>query len=252
MSGYASLESQLGSEVCPVTDTEEMYWLSRADDYQSQVALGTMRSAQYRFKDALAAFRLAERIRDDDPLLHLRLGGALLTLRRIGEARKAYDRCAALGMDEKKLAFYFGFCDYLEKDYGHAASRFARALPCDDAETVSTVYWHSLCDLRLGRELSLLSHIREDMQAGHHAAYLSAVSVFAGKKTVEDALLALDREQIDLDSVILAYGLSVLLESRGRAAEAGALRERLLEKQSVWPCTAYLAAWGERGAGNDP
>ena len=250
MSGYASLESQLGSEVCQVTDTEEMYWLSRADDYQSQVTLGSMRSAQYRFKDAMAAFRQAEKVRDDDPMLYLRLGGTLLTLRCVEEARKAYDRCAALGMDRKKLAFFNGFCDYLEKNYESAAFRFAQALPCDDAETVSIVYWHSLCDFKLGREPSMLSHIRENMKVGHHIAYLSAVSVFTGKTTEEDALRALDEERNDLNYVVLAYGLAVLLERQGKAMEASALGKRLLEKRSVWPCTAYLAAWGERSVVN--
>ena len=53
----ASLDSQLGNAPCTVEDTEEMFWLRESDDFQSRVALGNALAGQYRFRDAIAAYR---------------------------------------------------------------------------------------------------------------------------------------------------------------------------------------------------
>lgn len=250
MTEYASLESQLGDAVCAAEDSEEMFWLRESDDYQSKVRLGNLLSGQYRFKEAITAYQEAELIRDDDPMLFLRLGGAHLTLRHFEKARLAYDRCLSLGMDEKRLAFYFGYRNYLLKDYKRAAERFARSFPTDDATAICAIYWHCLCCLRLGRAFELLPHFREGMEVGHHTAYVSAVSVFAGKRNPETTLGQLEQEESDLNFVILAYGLSVYLESLNCYKESQALRDRLLEETSVWPSTPYLAAWGDTQEAN--
>ena len=84
----ASLESQLGFGICEVLDTEEMFWLRQNDDYQSKLLLGNKLAAQYRFRDAVNAYREAEHIRSDDPGLFQNLGGALLTLRQFREAER--------------------------------------------------------------------------------------------------------------------------------------------------------------------
>ena len=77
----ATLESQLFNAPCKVEDTEEMFWLREMDDYQSKISLGNALAAQYRFREAITAYLSAERIRNNDPMLYLRLGGAYLTIR---------------------------------------------------------------------------------------------------------------------------------------------------------------------------
>lgn len=91
---YTSLESQLGNAPCLCEDTEEMFWLRESDDYGSRVQLGNLLSGQYRFREALDAYCFAKKIRDDDPMLYIRLGGASLTLWRFDEAKKPMIKAA--------------------------------------------------------------------------------------------------------------------------------------------------------------
>ena len=53
-----------------------------SDDYASRLKCGNLLARQYRYREAVELYRRAERIRQDDPALYLRLGGALLTLFR--------------------------------------------------------------------------------------------------------------------------------------------------------------------------
>ena len=124
----ASLDSQLGGAPCAAEDTEEIFWLRRADDCQSRLRLGGALSAQYRFQEAAAAFESALRIRDDDWKLWRSLSGANLTLRRFSQAREGYRRCLSLGADEKEIAFPLGVAAYLQKDPKGAARWFEKCL----------------------------------------------------------------------------------------------------------------------------
>ena len=71
---YATLESQLGNEVCNVEDTEEIFWLKMSDDYQSKVKAGDLLVRQYRFKDAIKEYENACKIKQDDYMLYIKLG----------------------------------------------------------------------------------------------------------------------------------------------------------------------------------
>ena len=102
---YASLESQLENALCLCEDTEEMFWLRESDDYESQVKLGNLLSGQYRFREALDAYCAAEKIRADDPMLYIRLGGAYLTLRHFDEAKKAYGQSLFLYGEDKFVTY---------------------------------------------------------------------------------------------------------------------------------------------------
>ena len=77
---YATLESQLGNDICTAKDTEEIFWLRMSDDYQSKVKAGDLLVKQYRFKDAITEYQNALRIKKDDFMLYIKLGGAYLTL----------------------------------------------------------------------------------------------------------------------------------------------------------------------------
>jgi Flp pilus assembly protein TadD len=136
----ASLDSQLSGEPCRAEDTEEIFWLREADDYQSRVQLGNALAAQYRFKEAAEAYRKAQRIHGDDWRLLVRLAGAELTLRRFDEAMARYRRCLALGADTQAIAYPLGIGHYLQKDYETAASWFEKCLPCADELAIAAIY----------------------------------------------------------------------------------------------------------------
>ncbi len=248
--GYAPLGSQLGDEPCPCEDTEEMFWLRESDDYESRLKLGNLLSGRYRFREAVEAYRSAEKIRSDDPGLYVRLGGACLTLRRFGEAKEAYEKVRALGGSEKSVAYPMGVWHYLREEYREAAEAFARVLPCGDEMKIAILYWHALSCMRGNLPDGLLGTYREDMQVGHHTAYRTAVGVMLGRRDADETFRQAEADKNDLDAVIALYGISVCLACRGRTAEAGAVLDRLLERGSVWPCVSYLSAWNDRNNGD--
>ena len=71
---YASPESQYEGTGPLPEDTEEMFWLKMEDDYASRLKYGNLLAGQYRYREAVGAYRKAERIRREDPALYLRLG----------------------------------------------------------------------------------------------------------------------------------------------------------------------------------
>ncbi|MBR5365301.1 MAG: hypothetical protein IK132_03560 [Clostridia bacterium] len=244
---YASPESQYEGRGPVPDDTAEMAWLSLADDYDSRMKRGNLLVRQYRYREAVEAYRQAERIRRDDSMLCLRLGGALLTLFRFDEARDCYERAAALGMEAQKLAFYFGAWEYLTGRFGAAAERFREVLPCGDEEAVSAIFWHTLASIRAGREPSLLGELRPDMQPGHHRAYRRSLDFFLGACSEEDLYREASEETSDLNAAILFYALSVYAGGLGEAVRAAEYRRETLARVSVWPCVASLAARRDEG-----
>lgn len=243
---YASLESQLGNTPCLCGDTEEMFWLRESDDYESRVKLGNLLSGQYRFREAVDAYRSAEKIRADDPMLYIRLGGAYLTLRHFDNAKKAYQKSYFLGNSEKSIAYPMAVWHYLMRNYQEAADDFAKVLPCEDEMRIAILYWNALCCMRGNLPDKLIETYHDDMQVGHHAAYKSAVEVILGKTTANETLMQAEQNTNDLDAVIAMYGITIYLKYCGKTEDAKNLREALLKRNSVWPCIPYLAAWNDK------
>lgn len=241
----ASLGSQLNNEPCRVEDTEDMFWLREADDYQSRVALGNALAAQYRFKEATEAFQKALKMRSDDWKLLNRLAGAELTLRRFEAAMARYHCCLELGADKKTIAYPLGIGGYLQKDYEAAAIWFENCLPCDDEMAIAIIYWHTLSCYRCNRTPTLLNSYHADMKVGHHTAYQLAVSVFCGESDLELALTQLENEIDDLNYVIALYGLCGYLDSIGKKNESLMYLDQLLKRDKFWPCVSYLVAWND-------
>lgn len=79
------------------------------------------------------------------------------------------------------------------------------------------------------------------MAVGHHLAYKSAVSVFAGETSWE----TVQAGENALDNAVLFYGLSVYLSHSGKIDKAKQYAAETLKQTSVWPCISYLAAWND-------
>ena len=114
---------------------------------------------------------------------------------------------------------------------------------------IADVYWLVLSQLRAGKadeaQKTLQQHYRTDMYVGHHTAYEKAMHVAAGAVPMEDMLAELDTEEDDLQFAMTAYGLCVLLETRGETEKTDALREKLLVRDGFWFCFSYLAAYSD-------
>lgn len=243
---YASSESQLGNAPCLCEDTEEMFWLRESDDYESRVKLGNLLSGQYRFREAVAAYLSAERIRADDPMLYIRLGGAYLTLRHFGEAKKAYRKSLSLGGSRESVAFPMGVWHYLQGDYQEASDNFTKVLPCGDEMGIAVLYWNALCCMRGDLTDKLIGTYHDDMQVGHHTPYRAAVEVITGKMDAHEILWLAEQDKNDLNAVIVMYGIAVYFEYCNKTEEAENVKNLIIRRESVWPCISYLAAWNDR------
>ncbi len=241
----AGLDSQFYNEPCRIEDTEDMFWLRESDDYQSRIALGNALAAQYRFKEAIEAYKKALDIRSDDWKLLNRLAGAELTLRRFDCAMARYRHCLKLGADKQVIAYPLGIGSYLQKDYDAAISWFKNCLPCDDEMAIAIIYWHTLSCYRCNRTPTLLNAYHTDMKVGHHSAYRLAVSVFSGESSWTDALAQLGNETDDLNIVVALYGVCRYLAFIGNTNENDHCLHQLLKYDTVWPCVPYLAAWND-------
>lgn len=238
---YATLESQLGDEICGAEDTEEMFWLREADDYDSMVALGNALAGQYRFREAIDIYNRASGIRSDESLLFIRIAGANLTLFRFEEAKANYDRALEKGAAPVSVAFYMGILNYLRGDYTASRECFENSLPTESGEMkIAIIYWHTLACYRGNHECTLLSEYSSDMDVGHHLAYKRVVDIFCSKReNVADDL------NNPLDKAIFIYGMSVYYEYRDEIIKSKEYLNRVLENNEVWPCVSYLAAWND-------
>ena len=237
----ASLASQLKGDICNIDDTEEMFWLRQSDDYQSKFKLGMLLCGQYRYEEAISAFLQAEGIKNDDPTLYLRMGGAYLTLFRFEESKKAYEKAISLGADKKSVNFPLGIWYYLEGDFSCSAETLRTCLPCDDELKIAVIYWEMLSCLKAGTSTMLADEFSSDMKVFHHKAYMDAVKVMLKLETPEKAIEELSGED-DLSYAIKAYGVAEYLLLNGDT-KGEKLMETVLSKESMWPSIAYLAAY---------
>ena len=226
-------------------DTEEMFWLRQNDDLQSKIDLGTALSAQYRYREAISVWRDATEIFPSSKALWLRIGAACLTVMDFDGSIRAYEKYFEFGGAEKDVAYPLGIWNYLQGKYKEASEYFEKILPCGGEMMIAIIYWHCLCYMRLGRELSFLEHYKPEMDVGHHTAYRMVVSVLAGDTDIEDVQTEFDGLN-ELDLSIAGYGLYRIHKSRG--SEDKELLRRILDCRDVWPNVAYLAAWNDAKA----
>ena len=150
-----------------------------------------------------------------------------------------------LSGNEKTAAFQMGIWNYLQGNYKEATEAFSDVLPCEDEMKIVILYWNMICSIRGKLPNPWKDMYQEEMQVGHHTAYLTAVKVFLGKLSAHAALEEARQDQDDLNAVIAMYGIAIGLEACGEKEAAEETRKLLLQRRSVWPCISYLAAWND-------
>jgi tetratricopeptide (TPR) repeat protein len=241
-SNYATLESQLGNNVCTVEDTEEIFCLRMSDDYRSKVKAGDFLVKQYRFKDAITEYLNALEIKKDDFMLYIKLGGAYLTLFKYEEAEKYYNKALEYAAKEETVAFYFGVMEFLKASYSEAISYFEKVNTNNGEMLISVIYWHTIASFKNHSQPSFLEKYNENIDVGHHTAYKTAVSLFADKIEYNNIIIPKN----SLDAVIVQYGICEYLKHKKQTTEIERYAEQLLIHTDVWPCIAYLAAYNDR------
>ena len=240
-SNYATLESQLGNNICTVKDTEEIFRLRMSDDYQSKVKAGDFLVKQYRFKDAITEYRNALEIKKDDFMLYIKLGGAYLTLFKSEEAEKYYSKALKYGAKEENIAFYFGVMNFLKANYSEAISYFEKVNANNGEMLISVIYWHTIASFKNDSQPSFLEKFNDSIDVGHHNAYKTAVSLFAEKIEYYNIIIP----ENSLDAVIIQYGICEYLKHKKQIREIERYAEQLFEHTDVWPSIAYLAAYND-------
>ena len=223
-------------------DTEEMFWLRQNDDLHSKIDLGTALSSQYRYREAISVWREAAELFPSSKAIWLRIGAASLTVMDFEGSIRAYERYFETGGNEKDVVYPLGILNYMQGKYKEAAECFEKILPCGGEMMIAVIYWHCLCDLRQGNEMSFLKHYQPEMDVGHHTAYRMVVSVMAGETDIEEAQEGLNGLD-ELDLSIAGYGLYCIRRNSGE--EDSELLRRILACRNVWPNVAYLAAWND-------
>ena len=242
----SGFRSQLFGGVCDARDTEEMSWLRLSDDYQSMVKLASLLISQYRYNDALRAFRRAQKIKPSDASLCVREGGTCLTLLDFDGAKSAYDKAISLGANKKALAYPLAVREFLTGDYEKAAKCFRECLPCDNELEIAVIYWEIISSRKSGKPSALSKSYDKSMNPGHHTAYKLAVDYMLGYMTENEALERLESTKSDLDFVVAAYGIASHMIYDGRKEQGEALIKELLGRESVWPCISFLAVLADK------
>lgn len=214
------------------------------NEFEEKVKLGDTCARNYQFEEAINYYLLAEKTGEATKLLYLKLGGAQLTLNQFQESFESYQKAIEAGMTEEEIAQYMGTWYYLTHDYRSAFEWFSKMNCHSDEMEIIRIFWTCMADMKLGGTLCREIEVKANMEVGHHTAYYDAVRVFTNMESYKRMVSQYENEKSDLNYVIAMYGLYVYGEYANYLGKVGIAS--ILEKKSVWPCIAYLAARQEK------
>ena len=116
---------------------------------------------------------------------------------------------------------------------------------CDIFKECCSFFWEALASEKAGVKSQLLMEYSDELDVGHHTAYKTAVLFILGKMSEDEAMAILDKENDDLNYVVAAYGIASHLNTMGKIYLSEKLINDILNKESVWPCVSYLAAFND-------
>lgn len=242
----ASIDSQLLDRRIALSDSPAVQKARQiANDYEGYIALGQALSRQFRYREAIDAYTEALAHHPDDcAAMRLRAGRYLSTL-QTDLALSEFQRCMDLGAEAVDFHYRMGLAYYYAGEFTSALEYFAQCFPlCDDEMGIAIMYWHTISARRAGRELSLLKRYRPGRNVGHHTAYEKAMRVWAGLEDLVQACLDAEAESDDMEYSIVMYGLAY--HPSVSDSECGNVLENILQRDSFWPCFAFLAAWNDK------
>ena len=248
---HASYESQFRNLPHGLADTDEVLACrAKPRTYENLLALADALCWQLRFREAIDALTQAIALEPARMEAYRKRGPKYLDTLQPEQALADYTRCEQADGVSVMSRYRIGMAHYLMQEYDAAARAFSDSLaiaPPDDDMYIADVYWLVLSQLRAEKaddaQKTLRRHYRPDMYVGHHTAYEKAMRAAAGFAPMADMLAELAAEPDDLQFSMAAYGLCVLLEARGEAEQAGALRKTLLARSGFWFCFSFLAAY---------
>ena len=250
---HASYKSQFENLPHGLTDTDEILACrTKLQTYETLLELADALCWQLRFREAIDALTQAIALEPERMEAYCKRGPKYLDTLQFERALADYTRCEQTDGVSVESRYRVGMAHYLMRKYDDAIRTFTDSLaiaPQDDDMYIADVYWLVLSQLRAEKadeaQKTLKQHYRPDMYVGHHTAYEKAMRVAAGFAELDEMLSELEAEPEDLQYAMAAYGLMVLLESRGEQARAEALRGKILRRDGFWYCFSYLAAYSD-------
>lgn len=248
---HASCESQFRGLPHGLADTPEIAACrAEPENYEGLLSLADALCWQLRFREAIDALTRAIALAPERIEAYRKRGPKYLDTLQFGAALDDYTRCERADGVSVESRYRIGMAHYMLREYDAAAAAFSDSLALvsrDDDMCVADIYWLVLSLLRAEKNADahavLRQHYAPDMYVGHHTAYEKAMRVAAGFAELDEMLSELEAEPEDLQYTMAAYGLMVLLESRGKQARTEALREKILRRDGFWYCFSYLAAY---------
>lgn len=243
---HASAASQLGTQECLLSDSEQVMALRGAKSYEELLQLGDALCFQLRYREAVKVYSKAVDMVPSELSGVRKRAARYITTLQPEKAVEDFLRCRALGGDELDISYRLGISYYLAGDYSKAMAEFETCISlCDDEMAIAAIFWHTLSAWREGRMPKLLyCCLRDNMNVGHHTAYAFAMELAAEKISLMKVLDELEAQQDDLEYSIMAYGAAEFMDING--LDSGALRQSILARDSFWISFCYIAAWNDR------
>jgi tetratricopeptide (TPR) repeat protein len=231
---------------------ENIIWLGRRTAY-----LG-------KFREAIQVFTGGMRLYPTDPRLLRHRGHRSITVRELDAAIADLTAAAALvkgkpdevepdgqpnarGVPTSTLHsniwYHLALARYLRGDFAAAADDWGRARDAgrNPDGLVSASHWLYLALRRAGRDAdarAVLAPIRADLDVIENGSYHALLLMYKGERTPEAVLSAAGAGAA---GSAVRYGVCAWHLVGGRAAEAAALRDRILAG-SDWPSFGFIAA----------
>ncbi|MGZ8493909.1 MAG: tetratricopeptide repeat protein [Gemmatirosa sp.] len=216
-----------------------------------------------RYREAIDVLTRAAAEHPDDPRIYRHRGHRYLTVRDLPRAVADLERAATLmrgrpdavepdgqpnvrnspiGTLHSNVWYHLALARYLQGDDARAleAARAGLAVSTVPDRLVSQTYWVYLILRRMGRDAearAALAPITRDLDVFENQSYHRLLLLYKGELPADSVLGGLGNPS-DLSA---AYGVAAWHALEGRAAEAEALRRRILAS-GQWASFGYLAA----------
>lgn len=247
----AQLDSARAALAAAPRDVDAQIWVARRLGYVG------------RYREAVDALTRSIAAHPDDPRLYRHRGHRYLTLRDLPRAAADLERAAELvrgrrdevepdgqpnargipvGTLQSNIWYHLALARYLQGDDARALAAARAGLAVSDVpdRLVSQTYWLYLALRRSGRDAearAALAPIRRDLPVIENQSYHRLLLLYGGALPADSLLGTLDSPS----DLAAAYGVAAWHALEGRAAEAAAVRQRILAS-GQWASFGYLAA----------
>ena len=237
------------------TNPDSIIWLGRRLAY-----LG-------RIREAIGVYTRGLEIHPEDPWLYRHRGHRYITVRRLDDAIRDFEKARQLvrgkpdvvepdgqpnprnqpiGTLQSNIMYHLGLAYYLKGDFARAASIYRIEMDSadNDDRRVSTAHWLYMALRRLGRTAeaeSVLDGIRPVMNVIENDTYHHLLLMYKGLRSADSILAPTPTGELSVTDATAAYGIANWHFYNGRTDQARALFRRIVAG-GQWGAFGSIAA----------